>query len=235
MLIDYFGSTDNAYTKEAIRKQLVGSVARVINPGCKFDLVLVLVGKQGTYKSTFINTLGKSWYSDTFLTVQGTQALEQIQGVWLMEMAELAGLRKADAEAVKHFISKQVDSFRAAYGKATESHKRQTTFWGTTNKWDFLTDASGNRRFNPIDVVPERITKNVFTDLPDEVDQVWAEAVQLYKDKEPLYLSSEAQTIAKAEQRQHSETDDRTGIIENYLDTLLPDGWDKLDDSEPPS
>jgi len=229
LLIDYFGANDTIYHREAIRKMLVASVARVFNPGCKFDLVLVLVSDQGAYKSTFINTLGKSWYSDTFMTVHGKEALEQIQGVWLMEMAELAGLRKSDVEAVKHFITKQEDSFRAAYGRVTETHKRQTTFWGTTNKKDFLTDPSGNRRFMPISVNQERLSKHVVNDLPGEVDQIWAEAVTMFKAKEPLYLSQEAEAIAKNEQAKHSETDERSGLVDAYLNALLPDNWDKLD------
>jgi putative DNA primase/helicase len=241
LLIDYFGAEDNLYTREAIRKTLAGAVARVFNPGCKFDMVLVLVSAQGAFKSTFIKTLGKEWYSDSFSSVHGTQAFEQIQGVWIMELAELAGLRKADVEAVKHFLTKQEDSFRPAYGRVTQINKRQCVFFATTNKKDFLNDSSGNRRFNPVDARPEKITKHVVNDLPQEVDQIWAEAMQLYKKHETLYLSPEAEKIAKNEQHKHSETDERTGMVEHYLEAKLPDNWASLDiferrivlDSEP--
>jgi putative DNA primase/helicase len=229
LLIDYFGADDNLYTREAIRKTLTAAVARVFNPGCKFDMVLVLVGPQGTMKSTFIKMLGKEWYSDSFMTVHGTQAFEQIQGVWVMEMAELAGLRKADIEAVKHFLTKQEDSFRPAYGRVTQLNKRQCVFFATTNKKDFLNDSSGNRRFNPVDAVPERVTKHVVKDLPAEVDQIWAEAMQLYKKNETLYLSPDAEQLAKKEQLKHSETDERTGMIEYYLESKLPEKWIDLD------
>ncbi len=225
LLVDYFGAEDNAYSREAIRKTLCAAVARVFNPGVKFDMVLVLVSDQGAYKSTFIKTLGKQWYSDSFMTVHGKEAFEQIQGVWLMEMAELAGLRKADVEAVKHFITKQEDSFRAAYGRVTMNHKRQCVFFATTNKRDFLNDPSGNRRFNPIAVRSAKITKHVINDLPSEVDQIWAEAMHLYKKKESLYLSKEADQLAKREQSKHSETDERTGLVESYLDARLPKDW----------
>lgn len=229
LLVDYFGAEDTIYSREAIRKQLVAAVARVYNPGCKFDLVLVLVSDQGAFKSTFVKTLGKDWYSDSFMTVHGKEAFEQIQGVWLMEMAELAGLRKADAEAVKHFITKQDDSFRAAYGRTTMTHKRQCVFFATTNKRDFLNDPSGNRRFNPIEVRQGQITKHVVKDLPAEVDQIWAETVELYRKGETLFLSREAEVTAKQEQAKHSETDDRRGLVEAYLDTKLPKDWKELD------
>ena len=151
ILVDLLGAEDNIYSKEAIRKMLVGAVARVFNPGVKFDLVLTLVSEQGTGKSSLLKALGKKWFSDTFLTVQGKEALEQIQGAWLIEMAELSGLRKAEVESVKHFISKQEDTFRPAYARTSETYPRQCVFFGTTNNKDFLRDPSGNRRFMPVD------------------------------------------------------------------------------------
>ncbi len=229
LLIDFFGVEDTLYSREIIRKQLVGSVARVFKPGCKFDMVLVLVGPQGTYKSTFISKLGKQWYSDTFLTVQGKEALEQIQGAWIMEMPELSAMRKAEIEAVKHFISKQEDMFRPAYARVAEVFPRQTTFWGTTNESDFLNDPSGNRRFNPIDVVKENIKKNVWIDLDCIVDQIWAEAVYLFNKGEKLYLSKEAESLAKGEQIKHSKSDERKGVIEQFLDLKLPKNWNERD------
>lgn len=229
LLIDYFGTDDNIYSREAIRKMLVGAVARIYRPGAKFDLVLTLVGVQGTGKSTFIKKLGKEWFSDTFLTVQGKEALEQIQGAWLIEMAELSGLRKAEVEAIKHFISKQEDTFRPAYARAPETYYRQCVFFGTTNNKEFLRDPSGNRRFMPININQATATKNIFSDLDKEVDQIWAEAVKLFKDGEKLFLSSEAESIAKNEQSKHSEVDDRKGIVEQFLDRKLPKDWKKMD------
>lgn len=226
LLIDYFGADDNIYSEEAIRKTLVGAVARVMNPGCKFDLVLTLVGDQGTNKSSFFKILGKDWFSDTFMTVQGKEALEQIQGAWIIEIAELSGFRKAEVEAVKHFLTKQEDQFRPAYARTSETFKRQCIFIGTTNKKDFLNDPTGNRRFMPIDVHPRKITKDVWTQLPDEVNQIWAEAYQAYKNGEDLYLSGKAEKAAKVEQIKHSETDDRKGIVEQYLEKGLPNDWD---------
>lgn len=229
LLIDYFGAEDTLYSREAIRKTLVGAVARIFKPGIKFDLVLTLVGAQGTGKSTFISKLGKGWSSDSFSTVNGKEAFEQLQGAWLIEMAELAALRKAEVEAVKHFISKQVDTFRPAYGKTSESYARQCVFFGTTNKNSFLKDPTGNRRFMPIDVRPEHISKSVFNMKEEEIDQIWAEAVVAYKQGEALYLSAEAEALARIEQAHHSATDERVGLILEYLNTELPENWKALD------
>lgn len=230
LLIDYFGAEDNVYTRASIRKMLIAAVARVFEPGVKFDTALILVGEQGTYKSTFVKKLGMDWFSDTFTTVQGKESFEQIQGAWLIEMAELSGLKKAEVESIKHYISKREDMFRPAYGRVIETYKRQCVFFGTTNNKDFLRDPTGNRRFMPIDVRPEFIIKSVADDLTQsEVDQIWAEAYQLYLNKEPLYLIGEEDTIARIEQHKHSEVDERKGIIEEYLDTKFPENWDSYD------
>ncbi len=231
LLIDYLGADDNIYTREAIRKTLVGAVARIFRPGCKFDMVLTLIGDQGTGKSTIVKKLGGKWFSDTFMTVHGKEALEQIQGAWIIEMAELSGLRKADVESTKHFISKQEDTFRPAYARTSETYKRQCIFVGTSNKRDFLNDSTGNRRFNPVDVgSSEHADKNVWDDLTDsEIDNIWAEAVTMLREGESLFLSKEADSMAKVEQKNHSSTDERSGIISEYLDIKLPENWDKKD------
>lgn len=229
LLIDYFGADDNAYTRAAIRKMLCAAVARVFNPGVKFDLVLVLVGAQETYKSTFIKKLGKDWFSDTFSTVQGKESFEQLQGAWIIEIAELSGFKKAEIETVKHFITKREDMYRPAYGRVVETYKRQCVFFGTTNNADFLQDPTGNRRFMPVDVKQDNCKKSVMEDLTDdEVDQIWAEAYQMYKNGEKLYLEKEQNLKAKAEQISHTETDERLGLIEAFLDTLLPDKWEQM-------
>ena len=230
LLIDYFGAEDNAYTRAAIRKILCAAVTRVFHPGTKFDTALILVGPQATYKSTFVKKLGKNWFSDTFTTVQGKESFEQIQGAWLVEIAELSGLKKAEVETIKHYISKCEDSFRPAYGRTIETYKRQCVFFGTTNSKDFLRDPTGNRRFLPIDVRPEYVTKNVAQELTEEeVDQVWAEAYEMYKQGESLYMTGEEDIIAKIEQHKHSEQDERKGIIEEYLNAKYPDNWTSMD------
>lgn len=232
LLPEYFGAEDTLYTRAVIRKFLVGAVARVMQPGCKFDLVPVLVGGQGLGKSTFYKKLGMSWFSDTFLGVHGKEALEQIQGAWIIELAELAGVRKADVESVKQFISKEVDQFRPAYARVSETFKRQCVFGGTSNRNDFLSDPTGNRRFLPVDVREEHATKNSLssTDLTQqEVNQIWAEAMHLYEFGETLYLSKEEELLARAQQYEHSEIDERVGLIMQYLERRLPEDWEQRD------
>ena len=230
LLIDYFGCDDNAYTRAAIRKSLCAAVARVFEPGTKFDMVLILVGEQGTYKSTFLRKLGVNWFSDTFTTVQGKEAYEQLQGAWIIEMAELSALKKSEVENIKQFISKCDDAFRPAYGRTVEIYKRQCVFFGTTNDTDFLKDSTGNRRFNPIDIHPEFATKSVKDDLnEEEVKQIWAEAYELWKQGEQLYFDDNEGSLARAEQHKHTATDERRGVIESFLERMLPDDWDKKD------
>lgn len=234
ILIDYFGAEDSIYTREAFRKTLVGAVARVFEPGIKFDLVLTLISReQGTGKSSFLKALGQGWFSDTFLTVQGKEAFEQLQGAWIIEMAELSGLKKSDIESIKHFISKQEDMFRPAYAKSPETFPRQCVFVATTNESTFLRDPSGNRRFMPVDIHNVKIVENEklkeFLASRYQIDQIWAEAVHLYRKGERLYLSTEAEKIATVQQKIHSETDERRGVIEAYLNRMLPEDWETRD------
>lgn len=230
LLIDYFGAENNLYTSAAIRKTLCAAVARVFKPGTKFDMVLVLVGEQATYKSTFVRKLGMNWFSDTFSTFQGKESFEQLQGAWLIEMAELSGLKKAEVETIKQFISKCEDMFRPAYGRTVEIYPRQCVFFGTTNDSEFLHDPTGNRRFNPVTVCKERITKSVKNDLTqDEVNQIWAEAYTLWKNGEKLYFEEEEAQIAKENQANHASVDERRGIVEEYLDKLYPEDWNEKD------
>lgn len=229
LLVQYFGADDTLFVRESIRKTLVAAVARVMSPGCKFDYVLTLVGDEGIGKSELPRRLAGKWFSDSFTTVHGKESFEQLQGAWLIEMAELAGLRKAEVEAVKHFITKQTDTFRPAYGRVIEDYPRQCIFIGSTNNDNFLRGSTGNRRFLPIDVYPEKAEKNIFKMPQSEVDQIWAEAVELYHAGEKLYLSKAASAMAKDEQTAHSLEDSRRGLVEDYLDTLLPSSWDALD------
>jgi putative DNA primase/helicase len=230
LAIDFLGADDNIYHREVMRKALVGAVARVMRPGCKFEMVVTFIGVEGAGKSTLIKTLGGPWFSDSFHTLEGNKAFEQLRGSWLIEMAELAGLKKTEVESVKHFISKQEDIYRPAFGKVIETYPRQCVFFGTTNEPEFLKGSTGNRRFLPIDCKPSLRNKNVWDDLTqDYVDQVWAEAYQRYIAGETLYLSDKTAALAKSVQQLHTMYDERLGMVEEYVDMLLPEKWSEME------
>ena len=229
LLIDYLGAEDNDYTRAVTRKALVAAVARIYRPGCKFDYMLTIRGQQGLGKSALISKLGGKWFSDSFTTMQGKDAYEQVQGVWIMEVGELAGMRKAEAETIKLYISKQVDRFRPAYGRRLQEFPRQCIFIGTTNESQFLRDTTGNRRFWVVDT-PNKPERDMWEELtPDTVKQVWAEAVQLYKNGEDLYLPRTLEAVARKVQEDYEEENPRAGIIADYLDRLLPADWEDRD------
>lgn len=231
MLTDYLGAEDCAYVRACTKKTLVAAVARVRDPGVKFDTMLVLVGAQGTGKSQLVDRLGREWYSDSLPAVTGKDAYEALQGYWLIEMAELTAAKQAEVEAVKHFISKREDVFRVAYGRRTTPFPRQCIFIGTTNNPDFLRDRTGNRRFWPVDIQPWRAPLSIWKHMtPEIVDQLWAEADQLYKKGEPLYLEDAAVAFeALARQEQHTEESTRGGLIKAYLERELPCDWEERD------
>jgi predicted P-loop ATPase len=229
LLIDYLGAEDTPYTRAVTRKTLAAAVARIYNPGCKFDYMLTLRGRQGLGKSALIAKLGGEWFSDTFGTMQGKEAYEQVLGVWLMEVGELAGMKRAEAETIKLYISKQADRFRPAYGRRLQEFPRQCIFIGTTNESEFLRDTTGNRRFWVVDT-PNDPRRSMWDDLtPETVKQVWGEAVDLYKRGEKLYLPRELEEEARAVQAAYEEENPKAGLVAEYLERLLPAGWDDLD------
>ena len=227
LLIDYLGAADSAYTRAVTAKTLIAAIARVKQPGCKFDNILVLNGPQGVGKSTLISKLGGEWYSDS-LSLNDTKdktAAEKLQGYWIMEIGELAGMRKTDVETLKAFISRQNDIYRGAYGMRTYPHNRQCIFIGTTNAADgFLRDITGNRRFWPVDVDRGRMAPWSLTEA--EIGQIWAEALERYeKGERDLYLKGKELEEAATMQRSALESDPREGMVQEYLDTLLPKKW----------
>ena len=229
LLIDIFGAEDTVYTRTVTRKAIVAAVARIYRPGCKFDYMLTLRGPQGIGKSTLFAKLGGAWFSDTFSTVQGKDAYEQVQGVWIVEVGELAGMKKAEVETIKLFISKQVDRFRPAYGRRIQEFPRQCIFIGTTNEEQFLRDPTGNRRFWVVET-PNEPSSELWDEITEDVvRQIWAEAVELYKKGEKLYLPRSIEKMAREVQERYEEENPRAGIVAEYLDRLLPEDWDQKD------
>lgn len=231
LLIDYFGAEDTLYTRAVSRKALVAAVARIYHPGTKFDSVLILNGPQGIGKSTFFARLAGEWFSDslTLTDMRDKAGAEKMQGYWILELGELAGMKKADIESVKSFISRTDDEYRPSYGRTVESHPRRCIIVGSTNSESgFLRDITGNRRFWPVKVSGNSGKKS-WQLTQDDVDQIWSEAVKFYKAGEKLYLEGEEAKIALSEQSDAMEADEREGLIQQYLDTPLPDNWDDMD------
>ena len=227
LMIDYHGVNDTEYARVVTRKAIVALVKRVFEPGCKFDNVLTLVGpKQGTGKSTTFKILGGEWFNDTFSTVTGKEAYEALAGSWVIEMAEMSATRKADIEAQKQFISKSSDRYRKAYARNVTDNPRQCVFFGTTNDTEFLRDYSGNRRFWPLLVGEQPATKSVWQDLSKERDQIFAEALELYRAGEDIeYLGKELEQSAREAQEEFRFKGSREEIIAGYLERKITEDW----------
>lgn len=230
LLIDYFGAEDSSYTRAVMRKTLIAAAARTYHPGVKFDSALILVGAQGIGKSTFFSKLAGSWFSDslTLTDMKDKAGAEKLQGFLILELGEMAGMKKVDIETIKSFLSRTDDIYRPSYGGVVESHPRQCIVVGSTNAENgFLRDITGNRRFWPVNVCSESAKKS-WQMTKEEVSQIWAESIYLYHKGEKLYLEGNDAKIAEDKQRQAMETDERQGLVEDYLYTLLPDNWDEM-------
>lgn len=231
LLIDYLGAEDNAYTRAVTKKTLCAAVARVRYPGIKFDFIPVLNGPQGIGKSTLIAKLGGEWYSDSvsLTDMNDKTAAEKLQGYWILEIGELAGMRKADVDKVKAFISRQDDKYRASFGRRVTPHPRQCIFFGTTNSRNgYLRDITGNRRFWTVKT-PRTGRLKPWAITEAEIGQIWAETMALVDQGEKLYLDSNLEAQSQAEQSAAMEQDDREGLVCAYLEQLLPENWDDMD------
>ena len=227
LLPDYLGVEKNQYTTECMKLFMLGAICRAHYPGCKFDYMPVLLGKQGIGKSTFLRLLSmnNSWYNDNFNTVEGDKAPEKLRGMWMVELAELLATKKAkEVESIKAFLTSTVDTYRPPYGRRTEQRPRVCVFAGTTNNDRFLTDRTGNRRFLPIVTRIEHVKKSMF-DNKEEVlrdfENAWGEAMQLFYEanrKPSLVLPVELQDFVEDCQSEYMEEDVRVGIIQEWLD-----------------
>lgn len=228
LFVEYLGAEDNPYIRAITRKTLVAAVSRIYHPGCKFDYMLTIIGKQGIGKSLIVKKLGMQWFSDTVTDIKGKEAYEALDGVWIMEMGELAALKKAEREAIKGYISKQEDTYRKAFARNVTVNKRQCIFVGTTNDTEFLNDSTGGRRFWIVETDASKRTKTVWDDLSQqEVDQIWAEALYYYHDGENImYMDKNISEHATMVQAQHSQHNTYIGVVLEFLKAELPVDWD---------
>ena len=232
LLRDYLGAEDSAYVRAVTRKAFVAAVARVMRPGCKYDTMLVLVGGQGRHKSTILAKMGGEWFSDSLRSFGDKESMETIQGTWLNEVAEMQAMDKSEINAVKAFLTKTNDYYRAAYGRYTADRPRQCVLFGTTNSKECLNDPTGGRRWWPVDIDIRGRTKNVFRDLDGERDQLWAEAVVFWRLGEALHLPPELEETARTVQEEHRARHPWEGLIADYLAQEIPADWMKWDERQ---
>jgi predicted P-loop ATPase len=232
VFIRYLKADDTEYIRTVTRKTFAAAVARIYVPGIKFDCVPVLDGDQGIGKSTIVKDLVTAdYYSETLsLTdMDDKSGAEKLQGFWVVEIGELAGMRKADIEKVKAFLSTSDDKYRPSYGKVVESHPRQCIVIATVNgERGYLRDITGNRRFWIIKVHQKK-QKKTWNFTEEYRQQFWAEAKEIWKSGEKLYLEGDVLEEAEKAQKGAMEADERVGMVEEYLNTRLPDDWDSMD------
>lgn len=234
LFIDYLGEPESAYAREVARLMMIAAVARIFEPGCKFDSAIVIEGPQGRGKSTFIRTLGKCWFSEFDGHFDDSKAaVEKMAGSWLIEIPELNGFNKTDVRAIKAFISRQIDVVRLAYEARAAPFPRQSILIGTTNDTTYLGDATGGRRFLPVECCVGEINTDK---LAANVDQLWAEAYRIYRGLRatsppgdlPLYiLGADAQHEAAARQetrRIESVEDADAATIAEWLEMPIQTG-----------
>lgn len=227
LFIDYLGAADTKVNREIAKKWLVGAVARVYQPGIKFELMPVLIGSQGIGKSTLCGKLSKDYFLDNLPGLSNINKDNQmlIKDNWIIEIAELSAMTRSAVESTKAFVSTQVDKYKAPYGSVIEEHPRRCVFIGTTNEYDFLKDKTGNRRFIPVVCGQNKPLKDVFSLGDDTIKQLWAEALYYYNQGEKLFFDRAVSDELVAVQSEHTQVDDVEAVIDEYLNMPVPLNW----------
>jgi predicted P-loop ATPase len=215
-LHDHLGAQDTVLHRAFASRWLIGMVARVFQPGCQFDTAIIFESRQGLGKSSALRVLGGDWFTDHLPDLTNKDALQQLQGVWIIEIAELDSLRRAETHRIKSFISARVDRFRPPYGHTPRDFPRQCGFGGTVNPGSngYLRDETGARRFWTVACGKEWESgqKADIASLATVRDQLWAEAVTRYQAGERWYLDTtelESAQAAAAEDRMEDDPRER--------------------------
>lgn len=224
LLPDYLGVEDTEYSYQVMRLWMLGAVARVYEPGCKFDYTMIFTGPQGLGKSTFLKmmALNDAWFNDSLDSLDSDKAAQSLMGSWIVELAELKSLARTagGVESVKRFLTAVQDKYRVPYERRADIFLRQCVFAGTTNKSDFLQDETGNRRFLIIQTGINEPTKSLF--MPQAIEDMkaaWAQAVHIWKTEKPeLVLPDLCRDEARRLQDESMADDGKVGIITQYLE-----------------
>ena len=214
----YAGVPDDIYSRDVSKKVLVQAVARIFNPGVKVDNVLVLEGAQGIGKSSLVSIIGGKWYADIVIDPHARDTVDAMRGKWIIEFSEMEVTRRADAQALKAFITRQSDRVRLAYGRRSIDYPRQCVFMGTINpdaSQEYFTDTTGNRRYWPV------VCGNIkFHELERDREQLLAEAVSMYFKGETLHVEDKhVLSLMSKEQDARLVTDPWTDSIVEFLHT----------------
>lgn len=231
LLPKYLGAEEDAYTREIIQLLMLAAIRRVYEPGCKYEIMVCLVGGQGAGKSTFFRFLAikDEWFSDDLKRMDDDNVYRKMQGHWIIEMSEMmATVNAKSIEDIKSFISRQKETYKIPYETHPEDRPRQCVFVGTSNSMDFLPlDRTGNRRFAPILVHPDRVEKHILEDEKEArnyIIQAWAEAMELYRSgQHELKLSKDTEIYLRQMQKEFMPEDAKVGIIQLWLDELSQD------------
>lgn len=229
VLIDYLGADDTEMNRAVTKKWLTAAVARIFEPGCKIDYILTLQGEQGIGKSLLLMTLAGEWYNGNFsFALSPKERYEIINDAWIVEIGELAGMKKADVESAKAFITNTEDKYRRPYGRVTEHFPRHCVMAATTNEEFYLRSSTDeDRRWWPVKVKGRGSVSEWLDTLKKNIGQIWAEAYENYKNGEPLYLPPELEAEMRQEQKQCNVVsgDALLSPLQEWLDTPLPADW----------